>query len=119
MATVLLDAPPTRIGSAVGDVFDGLGDWALFGMRAVSGVFSRHLKGIELLRVCVEVGVSSVGVVAITGLFSDTAVLYGWWTFVGQWSRLICLVLLVVLLALVRRGLARAAARPPSPSPWS
>lgn len=69
MATVSLDAPPTRIGSAVGDVFDGLGDWALFGMRAVSGVFSRHLKGIELLRVCVEVGVSSVGVVAITGLF--------------------------------------------------
>lgn len=69
MATVPLDAPPTRIGSAVGDVFDGIGDWALFGTRAVSGVFSRHLKGIELLRVCVEVGVSSVGVVAITGLF--------------------------------------------------
>ncbi len=53
----------------VADAAAGLGDWTLFSARAVAGVFGRHLKGAELLRVCVEVGVSSVGVVAITGMF--------------------------------------------------
>lgn len=56
-----------RVGLA--DALVGLGDWTLFALRAVSGVASRHLKGRELLRVCIEFGVSSVGVVAITGLF--------------------------------------------------
>ena len=47
----------------------GLGDWTLFAARAVLGVASRHLKAVELLRACVEIGVASVGVVAVTGLF--------------------------------------------------
>lgn len=47
----------------------GLGDWTLFAGRAVRGVASRHLKSVELLRACVEIGVASVGVVAVTGLF--------------------------------------------------
>lgn len=47
----------------------GLGDWALFSGRAVFGIPSRHLKSVELLRACVEIGVASVGVVAVTGLF--------------------------------------------------
>lgn len=51
------------------DRFDALGDFTLFAMRAMIGVFSRHLKGRELLVQCVEIGVSSVGVVAITGAF--------------------------------------------------
>ncbi len=69
-------APPDRpvsplSGLRVGlsDALVGLGDWTLFSLRAASGVVSRHLKGRELLRVCVEFGVSSVGVVAVTGLF--------------------------------------------------
>jgi phospholipid/cholesterol/gamma-HCH transport system permease protein len=66
------DRPASRLSSLrvrLDDAFIGLGDWSLFAVRAISGVFSRHLKGRELLRVCVEFGVSSVGVVAITGMF--------------------------------------------------
>jgi phospholipid/cholesterol/gamma-HCH transport system permease protein len=69
-------APPDRPASllsglwvGLSDALVGLGDWTLFALRAASGVVSRHLKGRELLRVCVEFGVSSVGVVAVTGLF--------------------------------------------------
>lgn len=47
----------------------GLGDWTIFAGRAVGGVFSRHLKGLELLRLCIDVGVSSLGVIMITGMF--------------------------------------------------
>jgi phospholipid/cholesterol/gamma-HCH transport system permease protein len=60
---------PSALAVGLGTAFVGLGDWTLFALRATSGVFSRHLKGAELLRVCVEVGVASVGVIAITGLF--------------------------------------------------
>ncbi len=47
----------------------GLGDWAIFSARAVSGVFTRHLKARELLRTCFEFGYQSLGVVALTGVF--------------------------------------------------
>ena len=53
----------------IADTLIGLGDWALFAARAISGALSRQLKGSELLRSCVEIGVSSTGVVAITGMF--------------------------------------------------
>ena len=49
--------------------FAALGDWAIFANRAVGGVATRHLKLREVLRSCVEVGVASIGVVAITGTF--------------------------------------------------
>lgn len=62
-------SPLSGLKAGLGEAFVGLGDWTLFAGRAASGVFSRHLKGAELLRVCVEVGVASVGVIAITGLF--------------------------------------------------
>jgi len=58
-------SPPSSF--ALGAI--GLGDWTLFSLRAVAGVFSRHLKANELLRTCVDVGANSIGVVAITGLF--------------------------------------------------
>lgn len=47
----------------------GLGDWTLFSARALSGVFGRAFSGRELTRVAVEVGVNSLGVVAVTGMF--------------------------------------------------
>ncbi len=47
----------------------GLGDWAMFSARALSGVMTRAFARRELLRVSVEVGVSSLGVVAVTGMF--------------------------------------------------
>ena len=53
----------------LGEAFEGLGDWSIFSARAVAGIGSPHLKARELLRVCVEVGVSSVWVVGVTGLF--------------------------------------------------
>jgi phospholipid/cholesterol/gamma-HCH transport system permease protein len=35
----------------------------------MSGVFTRHFKGRELLHTCVNIGVSSTGVIAVTGTF--------------------------------------------------
>lgn len=61
--------PGRGLFASAGDWFEGLGDWSIFSLRAISGLWSQHLKSRELLRVCVEVGVSSVGVVAVTGLF--------------------------------------------------
>jgi phospholipid/cholesterol/gamma-HCH transport system permease protein len=55
--------------TVVTDPLHALGDFSLFSFIAITGIFSGHLKGREFLRVSVEVGVSSVGVVAITGLF--------------------------------------------------
>jgi phospholipid/cholesterol/gamma-HCH transport system permease protein len=46
-----------------------LGDWSLFSFRALSGIFGRAFGARDLLRVSVEVGSNSVGVVAITGMF--------------------------------------------------
>ena len=71
--TVLeLAEPPVPARGALaffGDAFEALGDWSVFSIRAITGIGSHHLKTLELLRVCVEVGVSSVGVVSVTGLF--------------------------------------------------
>jgi phospholipid/cholesterol/gamma-HCH transport system permease protein len=47
----------------------GLGDWAVFSTRAVSGLFTRHVKRSEVIRTCFEFGYQSVGVVALTGAF--------------------------------------------------
>lgn len=51
------------------DGFVALGDWALFATRAVSGIVRGSFRGRELLRVSVEVGYASTGVIALTGLF--------------------------------------------------
>lgn len=45
------------------------GDWWLFALRAFSGIVGRAFRAREFLRVAVEVGTNSVGVVAITGMF--------------------------------------------------
>lgn len=47
----------------------GLGDGSLFALRAARGAIGRAFSGRELLRVCSEVGVGSLPVVAITGMF--------------------------------------------------
>ena len=66
----LVPAPRVRLPDlGLAPALVGLGDWSLFSVRAVLGVFTRHLKAVELLRACVEIGVASVGVVAVTGLF--------------------------------------------------
>src|SRR4051812_40410005 len=46
-----------------------LGDWTQFSSRAITGLFQRGFRRGDLLRICVEVGVSSTGVVALTGMF--------------------------------------------------
>jgi phospholipid/cholesterol/gamma-HCH transport system permease protein len=45
------------------------GDWSLFAFRTLGGIAGRAFGGRDLLRVSVEVGANSVGVVAITGMF--------------------------------------------------
>jgi phospholipid/cholesterol/gamma-HCH transport system permease protein len=62
-------SPLSGLWVGLSDALVGLGDWTLFAARAAAGVASRHLKARELLHVCIEFGVSSVGVVAVTGLF--------------------------------------------------
>ena len=63
------DAAPQKPPSTLALFLVGLGDWSLFATRAITGVFSQHLKLRELLRVCVDVGANSFGVIAVTGLF--------------------------------------------------
>jgi phospholipid/cholesterol/gamma-HCH transport system permease protein len=46
-----------------------LGDWTLFSSRTISGIVGRAFGKREMLRVSVEVGSNSVGVIAITGAF--------------------------------------------------
>ena len=73
MTTVVPQAAVSREPSAVratlGEPFVAVGDFAFFSLRAWSGLFSRRFSTAELLRVSAEIGVDSVGVVAITGLF--------------------------------------------------
>ncbi len=64
-----MPAPARGLFAPVGDAFEALGDWSVFSARAISGIWSPHLKARELLRICVEVGVGSVAVVGVTGLF--------------------------------------------------
>jgi phospholipid/cholesterol/gamma-HCH transport system permease protein len=54
---------------AIGRAIEGLGDWALFSSRALSGLVRRSFGIREMVRIAAEVGVNSLGVVAITGLF--------------------------------------------------
>lgn len=51
------------------DASVAFGDWGLFALRAVAGIVGRAFRAREFLRVAVEVGTNSVGVIAITGMF--------------------------------------------------
>jgi phospholipid/cholesterol/gamma-HCH transport system permease protein len=51
------------------DTVAALGGWTLFAWRALAGVLRGTFRAGELLRVSVEVGAASVGVIAITGTF--------------------------------------------------
>ena len=51
------------------DTAVAFGDWWLFALRTLTGIFGRAFRAGEFLRVAVEVGTNSVGVVAITGMF--------------------------------------------------
>jgi len=51
------------------DATAALGEWSLFAARTLSGVLRCSYRWRELLWVSVEVGVASVGVIAITGMF--------------------------------------------------
>ncbi|MBY0457107.1 MAG: ABC transporter permease [Gemmataceae bacterium] len=55
--------------SPVANAAIAFGDWGLFGLRSLSGVFGRAFHTRDFLRVAVEVGTNSVGVVGITGMF--------------------------------------------------
>jgi phospholipid/cholesterol/gamma-HCH transport system permease protein len=65
-------APPTIVGRAsllCADAAIALGDWSLFARRTLAGVFTGAFRARDLLRLSVEVGSNSVGVIAITGVF--------------------------------------------------
>jgi phospholipid/cholesterol/gamma-HCH transport system permease protein len=57
------------LAGPIGKAVEGLGDWALFSARAVSGVVRRSFGIREMIRISAEVGVNSLGVVATTGMF--------------------------------------------------
>ena len=114
-AVVQAVTPGICICLAVGVLFSALAP-VMLGVTALLSTRVRVEQGSA--RIASRAALALMSVVAMTGLFSDTAVIVGWWTFVGQWSRVICFVLLAVLLVLVWRGLTRAAGRPPSPSRW-
>jgi len=51
------------------EFIERLGDWSLFSLRAIRGCFSGTLRGRDVVPIFFAIGVKSVGVVAITGLF--------------------------------------------------
>ncbi|HYH63634.1 MAG TPA: ABC transporter permease [Urbifossiella sp.] len=57
------------VGGPLATALVGLGDWTLFSLRAVSGMFHHSFSGREWLRVAVDIGVNSLSVVIVTGLF--------------------------------------------------
>jgi phospholipid/cholesterol/gamma-HCH transport system permease protein len=63
------DPDELRVGGPLAVAMVGLGDWTLFSVRAISGMFGRSFSGRELLRVAVDIGVNSLSVVIITGMF--------------------------------------------------
>ncbi len=67
--TASLNDPDIAPGGALTEAMVGLGDWTVFALRTLRGVRERHFTGRDLLRISVEIGVSSVGVVAVTGMF--------------------------------------------------
>jgi phospholipid/cholesterol/gamma-HCH transport system permease protein len=66
-------APATPVSSGMlaplVDALTGLGEATVFSFRASTGLISRHFRFVELIRMCYEVGVSSLSVVAVTGTF--------------------------------------------------
>ncbi len=65
----LPDADALPVGGPIAVALVGLGDWTLFSTRAISGVFTRSFSGREWLRVAVDIGVNSLSVVLVTGMF--------------------------------------------------
>lgn len=63
------DPDELPIGGPLAVAMVGLGDWSLFALRAIRGAGGRAFSGRELLRVAVEVGIGSLSVVAVTGMF--------------------------------------------------
>src|SRR5438067_10556666 len=61
--------PDLAPGGPFTEALVGLGDWTVFSARALAAIPARAFIARDLLRVAVDVGVSSVGVVAVTGLF--------------------------------------------------
>ena len=59
----------TNMFKSIGDMLDGVGDWAGFAARTIVGSLSSQCKRQEIVRNCIEIGVGSLGVVAITGGF--------------------------------------------------
>ena len=57
------------VGGPLATALVGLGDWTLFSIRAVRGMFAGSFSGREWLRVAVDIGVNSLSVVVVTGLF--------------------------------------------------
>jgi phospholipid/cholesterol/gamma-HCH transport system permease protein len=67
-------APPTPLFDRpwmqpLADAAIAFGDWWLFAFRAFRGILGRSFTRRDLLRIAVEVGANSVGVVGITGIF--------------------------------------------------
>ena len=70
MATdVSNDGPLVRLGLTVASMIDAVGDFTVFTLHTLYWMVTRRLRGRVLLPVCYAVGVQSVPVVAVTGMF--------------------------------------------------
>lgn len=58
-----------RTPSAVTNFLVTLGDFAAFSGRALGGIFSRHIRARTVVPIFYSIGVSSVGVALVTGVF--------------------------------------------------
>jgi phospholipid/cholesterol/gamma-HCH transport system permease protein len=63
------EAAPSQPAGWLQTALVGLGDWALFSCRAIFGIFDRNLRFRTVVPVFYNIGVNSVGVMVVTGLF--------------------------------------------------
>jgi phospholipid/cholesterol/gamma-HCH transport system permease protein len=63
------DPDELPVGGPLAKGLVGLGDWTLFSLRAIRGMFAGSFSRREWLRVAVDIGVNSLSVVVVTGLF--------------------------------------------------
>jgi phospholipid/cholesterol/gamma-HCH transport system permease protein len=68
-----MTTPLESVNSAPSGFFrrpiEALGDWALFSLHTVRGIFTSNIRPRVILPIFINIGVSSVGVVSITGVF--------------------------------------------------
>lgn len=90
-------------------------------LLVVAFVLSQRVKAAQVqVRRVLGIALGAVGFFALVGLARGPLGFSEWWGFVGHWSQVTCLAMLITVQLLVRRALQQNPPPPPSnyPNPW-